>query len=106
VQVTAAALPDYEYDAGRDGVPCASCNFGAGNARLVFSDNQQQLWVARVDPQTGNYVPSDGHDLLLDTNATARPTTATDPEWFDSAPARASSTRSTCRASRTRTGPR
>ena len=85
VQVTTAPIPDNEYDAGRDGAPCTGCNFGAGNARFVFSDADNNLWVAGVDPLTGNYLPADGHGLLLDTNATAPTDYGNGPEWFDSA---------------------
>jgi len=85
VQVSTAAIPDNEYDSGRNGVPCPTCNFGAGNARLVFSDADNNLWVGQVDPQTGNYIPPDGRGLLLDTNATAPTDYGNGPEWFDSA---------------------
>ena len=85
VQVTTAAIPDNEYDSGKDGAPCTACNFGAGNSRFVFSDADNNLWVARVDPQTGSYIPADGHGLLLDTNAAAPTDYGNGPEWFDSA---------------------
>ena len=85
VQVTTAGMPDYEYDSGRDGGFCPTCNFGAGNARLVFSDADNNLWVGQVDPQTGNFVPPDGRGLLLDTNAAAPTDYGNGPEWFDSA---------------------
>jgi len=85
VQVTTAAIPDNEYDSGRNGVPCVTCNFGAGNSRFVFSDAGNNLWVGQIDPQTGNYIPSDGRGLLLDTNATAPTDFGNGPEWFDSA---------------------
>ena len=85
VQVTTAGIPDNEYDSGKNGVPCTSCNFGDGNSRFVYSDAANNLWVAQVDPQTGNFIPSDGHGLLLDTNATAPTDYGNGPEWFDSA---------------------
>ena len=85
VQVTTAAIPDNEYDSGRDGVPCTACNFGAGNSRFVFSDADNNLWVARIDSQTGNFTPPDGQGLLLDTNAAAPTDFGNGPEWFDSA---------------------
>ena len=85
VQVTPAGVPDYEFDGGREGVPCTACNFGAGNSRLVFSDADNNLWVAQVDPQTGNFTPPDGRGLLLDTNATAPTDYGNGPEWFESA---------------------
>ncbi|HEY2559974.1 MAG TPA: hypothetical protein VGI48_09740 [Caldimonas sp.] len=85
VQVTSAPIPDNEYDSGRDGVLCDTCNFGARNARFVFSDADNNLWVAQIDSQTGNFIPHDGHGLLLDTNATAPTDYGNGPEWFESA---------------------
>ncbi len=85
VQVTTAAIADNEYDAGKNGVPCPACNFGAGNSRFVFSDADNTLWVAQIDPLTGNYIPSNGRGLLLDTNAAAPTDYGNGPEWFDSA---------------------
>jgi len=84
VQLTTAAIPDGEYDAGKNGVPCTTCNFGAGNSRFVFSDANNNLWVGQIDSQSGNLVPSDGHGLLLDTNATAPTDYGNGPEWFES----------------------
>lgn len=84
VQVTTAGIPDNEFDSGRDGVPCTACNFGAGNSRIVFSDADNNLWVAQVDSQTGKPIPPDGHGLLLDTNATAPTDYGNGPEWFES----------------------
>jgi hypothetical protein len=84
VQVTTAGIPDNEYDFGKDGVPCATCNFGDGNARFAFSDADHNLWVAKVDVQTGNLIPSDGRGLLLGTDATAPTDYGNGPEWFNS----------------------
>ena len=71
VQVTTAAIPDYEFDSARDGTYCPTCNGGDGNSRLVFSDGSNNLWVGHVDFQTGDFVPADGHGVLIASNATA-----------------------------------
>src|SRR5829696_3960358 len=57
VQVTAAPIPDYEFDSGRNGVYCTGCNFGDGNRRFVFSDQNNNLWLGKVDSATGAFVP-------------------------------------------------
>jgi hypothetical protein len=82
VQVTTAAIPDFEFDSARDGDYCPSCSGGDGNSRLVFSDNSNNLWVAKVDFQTGAFVPSDGHGTLLATNVTAPTDYGNGPEWL------------------------
>src|SRR5215208_2036913 len=71
VQVSTAAIPDFEFDSARDGSFCPSCNGGDGNSRLVFSDNTNNLWVGHVDFQTGAFLPADGRGTLLASNATA-----------------------------------
>ena len=81
VQVTAAFVIDFEFDWGRDGAYCASCNQGAGNARLAFSDGRQRLWVGRVDPDTGAFVPADGQGVLVDKRAAPATTFGNGPEW-------------------------
>ena len=82
VPVTTAAIPDFEFDSARDGSFCATCNGGDGNSRLVFSDNTNNLWVARVDFQTGAFIPTDGHGALVATNATAATDYGNGPEWM------------------------
>ena len=72
VQVTAASIPDYEFDSARDGRYCPTCNGGDGNSRLVFSDNSNNLWVGHVDFQTGAFLPADGHGALLASNSHGR----------------------------------
>ena len=52
---------------------------------MVFSDADNSLWVGQIDPQTGNYIPSNGRGLLLDTNAAAPTDYGNGPEWFASA---------------------
>jgi hypothetical protein len=85
IQVTTAAIPDYEFDSARDGVFCQACNFGKGNARLVFGAADNTLWVGYVDFQTGAFLPPDGRGELIDTNAAAATDYGNGPEWTDSA---------------------
>ena len=85
VQVTTAPIPDYEFDSARNGTYCPTCNGGDGNARLVFSDASNQLWVGHVDFQTGDFVPPDGHGVLVATDATAATDYGNGPEWLASA---------------------
>jgi hypothetical protein len=40
VQVSTVEIVDFEFDWGRDGVYCSTCNQGAGNARLTFTDRR------------------------------------------------------------------
>jgi hypothetical protein len=82
VQVTTAAIPDFEFDSARDGAYCPACNGGDGNSRIVFSDNSNNLWVGRVDFQTGAFLPADGHGALVATNATAATDYGNGPEWM------------------------
>ena len=84
VQVTTAPIPDYEFDSARKGVFCQACNFGKGNARLVFSAADNTLWVGYVDFQTGAFIPPDGRGELIDTNAAAATDYGNGPEWTDS----------------------
>jgi hypothetical protein len=85
IQVSTAAIPDYEFDSARNGVFCQACNFGKGNARLVFAAADNTLWVGSVDFQTGAFVPPDGRGELIDTNAAAATDYGNGPEWTDSA---------------------
>ena len=80
-----AAIPDYEFDWARNGIFCPTCNCGDGNARLVFSDADNNLWVGHVDFQTGAFVPPDGRGVLIDSNAAAATDYGNGPEWIDSA---------------------
>jgi hypothetical protein len=85
VKVTSAAIPDYEFDWGRNGVDCPTCNSGQGNSRFVFSDVLNNLWLGYVDFQTGAFYPPDGHGILIDTGATAATDFGNGPEWMNSA---------------------
>ena len=57
VQVSKSDIPDYEFDWGRNGVMCPTCNFNTGNARFAFSDVDGKLWLGYVDFQTGAFLP-------------------------------------------------
>ena len=85
VQVTTAPIPDYEFDSARYGTYCPTCNGGDGNARLVFSDASNQLWVGHVNFDTGAFEPPDGHGVLVATDATAATDYGNGPEWQSSA---------------------
>ena len=85
VQVTKAAIPDYEFDRSRKGVDCPSCNFGAGTSRLAFVDLSGNCWIGGVDYQTGAFIPSDGKGELIDTNCALSTDFGNGPEWVDSA---------------------
>jgi hypothetical protein len=85
VQVGSRDIIDYEFDWGRDGLYCQTCNYGAGNARLSYIDREHNLWVGYVDFATGNFLPSDGRALLVDVNATASSEIGNGPEWMVSA---------------------
>ena len=81
VQVTAKALGDTEFDWGRDGISCPTCNFGQGNSRLNWTDRQGNLWIAHLDPSTGDMPNQDANDELVDTNAFFWNVYGNGPEW-------------------------
>ena len=84
IQVSKSNIPDFEFDSGRKGVNCPTCNFGNGNSRLSFADSDGKIWVGSVDFATGKFFPPDGHGILIDTNA-AKPTDfGNGPEWVSS----------------------
>ncbi|MCA6217535.1 hypothetical protein KGA65_13390 [Ideonella sp. B7] len=81
VRVTTSPIIDYEFDWGRDGVDCPSCNGGDGNSRLTFVDGSRQLWVAHVDPLTGAFLPADGKGERVDRMAAFATDFGNGPEW-------------------------
>lgn len=83
VQVTRSFIADLEFDWGRDGTYCATCNFGAGNARFTFTDIKNNLWVGNIDPDTGNFVPPNGHGMLAGTDAAQADDFGNGPEWLN-----------------------
>jgi hypothetical protein len=72
---------DMEFDWARDGVLCATCNFGVGNSRFAFIDNENKLWVGQVDFNTGAFYPPDGRGTLIDPIAVAPREVGNGPEW-------------------------
>ena len=82
IQVTAAGIPDYEFDSARNGVYCPTCNFGDGNNRFAFSDPSNKLWVGHIDFNTGAFYPPDGHGALVDSGVAAATTYGNGPEWM------------------------
>jgi hypothetical protein len=85
VQVGTRTMIDYEFDWGRDGVFCQTCNYGAGNARLTFIDGDHNVWVGYVDPDTGYFLPTNGQAVLVDANAATAEQIGNGPEWMISA---------------------
>ncbi len=86
VLVGSRALTDLEFDSGRDGVYCAACNGGAGNARFVHVSKRGEMWVGNVDPLTGDFVQHDGRGVLVDVNVSAAGSSGATsvgngPEW-------------------------
>jgi hypothetical protein len=69
VNVTSVAFTDIEFDSARDGVYCASCNFGEGNSRFNWTDKTGKLWLGHVNWRTGAFIPRSGKAELVDTNA-------------------------------------
>jgi hypothetical protein len=82
VQVTRTFILDFEFDWGRDGVYCPTCNAGGGNARLAFTDATGKLWVGNVDPNSGAFVPSNGRGVLVDPDAAYAADFGNGPEWM------------------------
>lgn len=82
VQVGTAAIMDHEFDWGRDGVNCPNCNYGAGNSRFSYVDNNHELWVGFVDFATGDFYPRDGRAVRIDTNVTTAREIGNGPEWM------------------------
>jgi hypothetical protein len=81
VQVSASSFGDTEFDWGRDGINCPSCNFGQGNARFDWTDNKGNVWLGHVDWQTGAFDPKNGKAELADTTGANYKTFGNGPEW-------------------------
>lgn len=82
VQVGTRTIIDFEFDWGRDGVHCPTCNHGAGNSRLAFTDDVGNLWVGYVDPDNGYFYPPDGQAVLVDTRSVTAQKIGNGPEWM------------------------
>jgi hypothetical protein len=48
---------------------------------MTWQDGQKQLWVASVDPVSGDFIPRSGKGQLLDTNLAPAQLTRNGPEW-------------------------
>lgn len=82
VLVTTARFGDLEFDWGRDGVYCPTCNGGDGNNRFNWVDRQGRLWIGYVDHATGAIYPSNGRGTLVDTNVAYYSDFGNGPEWL------------------------
>jgi hypothetical protein len=85
VQVTKAAIPDFEFDSARNGKLCSSCNGGQSNSLFAFTAADGKLWVGTVDFQTGAFYPTDGHGVLVDTETAPVADFGNGPEWMSGA---------------------
>lgn len=81
IQVTPTALGDIEFDWGRDGIDCPTCNGGNGNSRLNWTDRRGNLWIGHLDAASGNLISPDAQDELADTNAFFWNVYGNGPEW-------------------------
>lgn len=81
MQASANVIGDIEFDWGRDGVPCASCNFGESNDRFNWTDRLNNLWIGHIDPVTGEFTPPLGENENPDTTAFFWSDWGNGPEW-------------------------
>ena len=81
VMATATPMGDVEFDWGRDGIHCGTCNFGDGNDRANWTDRSGNLWIAHLDPTSGLFVSPGANDELADTAAYFWNTWGNGPEW-------------------------
>jgi hypothetical protein len=86
--VSPNVIGEIEFDWGRDGLYCASCNFGAGNSRLTWTDRDSNLWVSGVDPATGAFEPINGEGTGTPVSTTAYfwSEWGSGPQWAVSTP--------------------
>lgn len=82
VQVGARTIADYEFDWGRDGTYCPTCNYGSGNNRLAFTGRDGSVWISHINVDNGYFGSSDGEGTLVDTNSIPAGTTGNGPEWM------------------------
>lgn len=78
-QMSNISMADFEFDSARDGTYCATCNFGAGNARVTYIDTLYNLWVLPVDYTTGLF--GDAQAQLVDVNAAFVSDYGNGPQW-------------------------
>jgi hypothetical protein len=82
VQVGARTIADYEFDWGRDGTYCPTCNYGSGNNRLAFTAKDGSVWISHINVDNGYFGSSNGEGTLVDTNSIPAGTTGNGPEWM------------------------
>ena len=85
VQVGTRDIKDFEFDWGRDGEHCPSCNYGAGNSRFSYVDADDNVWVGYLNPDNGYFFPTDDKGVLVDSNAVTAEKIGNGPEWMNSA---------------------
>jgi len=78
--MTSEMLADFELDSARDGTYCPSCNFGSGNARVAYVDQQFNVKVAPLDMATGRLLTSQA--IVVDTNAAFVTDYGNGPSWM------------------------
>jgi hypothetical protein len=81
VQASSNVIGDVEFDWGRDGLYCPTCNFGAGNARFNWTDRANNLWLGNIDPVAGLFNPALGQSVNVDTTAFFWSDWGNGPEW-------------------------
>lgn len=87
VQASSVVIGDVEFDWARDGIFCASCNYGIGNAQFNWTDRLNWLWVGTVNAQTGEFNTTKTKEMTkVDTNAFFWETWGNGPEWGFSTP--------------------
>ncbi|MFY9509692.1 MAG: hypothetical protein WAQ05_01790 [Rubrivivax sp.] len=79
--VTTTRFGDMEFDWGRDGVYCPSCNAGDGNARFHWVDRSNRLWISYIDFNTGAIYPPNGRGVLVDSDVAYYSDFGNGPEW-------------------------
>lgn len=86
VQASNSAGGDIEFDWARDGIYCSTCNYGASNSQVNWTDQTYHLWVSGVDRTTGLFTPFSGQGTLVDTTAFFWADWGNGPEWAFSTP--------------------
>ncbi|MBW4699858.1 MAG: hypothetical protein KME03_18560 [Aphanocapsa lilacina HA4352-LM1] len=50
-------------------------------ARFTWNDDQGNVWIGKVDPATGDFLPPAGNNILVDTGAVPVAVSGNGPEW-------------------------
>ncbi len=79
--ITTTRFGDMEFDWGRDGVYCAQCNHGRGNARFNWVDRQNRLWIGYIEFESGFIYPPNGRGEWVDIGAAYYSDFGNGPEW-------------------------